>query len=66
MEEENENDYSDNNEINDNNMNNDNNNNNNDKELSFNRLCLLQTLIKRESNLKELCKKKNFLFFISH
>ncbi len=64
MEEENENDYSDNNEINDNNMNND--NNNNDKELSFNRLCLLQTLIKRESNLKELCKKKNFLFFISH
>ena len=65
MEEENEDDYSDNNEINDNNMNNDN-NNNNDKELSFNRLCLLQTLIKRESNLKELCKKKNFLFFISH
>jgi hypothetical protein len=65
MEEENENDYSDNNEINDINMNNDN-NNNNDKELSFNRLCLLQTLIKRESNLKELCKKKNFLFFISH
>ena len=64
MEEENENDYSDNNEINDINMNND--NNNNDKELSFNRLCLLQTLIKRESNLKELCKKKNFLFFISH
>ena len=64
MEEENENDYSDNNEINDNNMNND--NNNNDKELSFNRLCLLQTLIKRESNLKELCKKKNFLFFINH
>ena len=30
----------------------------NDKEKSFNRLCQLQKLIKRESSLKELCKKK--------
>ena len=29
----------------------------NDKEKSFNRLCKLQKLIKRESALKELCKK---------
>ena len=29
----------------------------NDKEKSFNRLCELQKLIKRESSLKELCKK---------
>ena len=29
----------------------------NDKENSFNRLCQLQKLIKRESALKELCKK---------
>lgn len=28
----------------------------NDKEKSFNRLCKLQNLIKRESSLKELCK----------
>ena len=31
---------------------------NNDKEKSFNRLCQLQKLIKRESSLKELCKIK--------
>lgn len=30
----------------------------NNKEKSFNRLCILQKLIKRESALKELCKKK--------
>ena len=29
---------------------------NNDKEESFNKLCSLQKLIKRESALKELCK----------
>ena len=29
----------------------------NDTEKSFNRLCQIQKLIKRESSLKELCKK---------
>jgi hypothetical protein len=39
----------------------------NEEDCSFNRLCKLQKLIKRESALKELCKKRiiyftNFIF----
>ena len=41
----------------------DNDKNNKDNGLSFNRLCLLQKLIKKESYLKELCKKNKFFNF---
>ena len=44
----------------------DNDNNNNENGLSFNRLCFLQKLIKKESYLKELCKKNYFFLIFSH